>query len=114
MKPIQMDAKFHPPPKNINHLKERDLFMRVLKVFVVSYMKITSNSNEHGIQGVFSTKTEAKECLARKKQIILDRYKENFPDNFEEDSCNSPTWFGISTLDGNNYDEIAITETQVE
>lgn len=92
---------------------KRKEFMRTLKVFVVSYMEITSNSNTHEILRVCATKTEAKECLARKRAEILRRYEENYPDNFEEDECNSPTWFSISTLDGINYDEVVVTEMEV-
>lgn len=114
MKPIQMDAKFHPPPKDINHLKERDLFMRVLKVFVLTHMRRTKdNDTNNEVKFVASTMTKAKAMFAAKKELILGEYEDEHPDDYEVYE-NHPTYWGISCKDVEIWDELLITEKEVD
>lgn len=85
-----------------------------IKVFVLTHTYRTSDNNtDTKVEFVASTITRAKSELAKHRELIVGEYEEKFPDDNEV--CeNHPTFWGITCKDEEVWDELLITEKEVD
>lgn len=89
--------------------------MKNKKVFVL-IKHGTDNQDYSGVNviGVYYTKTAAKEQMAEEENIILDSYKEEYPDNYEVTEDKDESSWSCSCKDSIIFDELLITESELE
>lgn len=89
--------------------------MKNKKVFVL-IKHGTDNQYYSGVNviGVYYTKTAAKEQMAEEENIILDFYKEEYPDNYEVTEDKDESSWSCSCKDSIIFDELLITESELE
>lgn len=89
--------------------------MKNKKVFVL-IKHGTDNQDYSGVNviGVYYTKTAAKEQMAEEENIILDFYKEEYPDNYEVTEDKDESSWSCSCKDSIISDELLITESELE
>lgn len=88
-----------------------------IKVFVLTQVGRAANTETPTFVcvGVFSTKTKAKEVMAKKKEEVLNSYKEKYNEDDYEIYINDPTYcWGIECYDTPVYDEFLIAEKIVD
>ena len=86
-----------------------------IKVFVLTHMYRTTNENETGLEvvAVLSTMAKAKELFAEEKEKVAAEYEEEFPDDWEVYD-NFPTLYGVNCKSEEIWDELLITEKEVD
>lgn len=85
-----------------------------IKVFVLTQVgRDNDNNTKVDVKLVATTMTKAKEKFAELKEGIISYYKEEFPDNFEIGD-NYPTLWNVSCKDEEIWDELQITEKEVD
>lgn len=89
--------------------------MKNKKVFVL-IKHGTDNQDYSGVNviGVYYTKTAAKEQMAEEENIILDFYKEEYPDYYEVTEDKDESSWCCSIKDSTMFDELLITEKIVD
>lgn len=89
--------------------------MKKQKVFVLVQNGVDNQDNSCvDVVGVFSTKTAAKERMADKKADILHFYHEEYPDNYEVTEDEYESSWCCSCKDSIMFDELLITESELE
>ena len=89
--------------------------MKKQKVFILLQHAVDNQDNSCvDVGGVYTTKTAAKEKMAEVADAILDFYKEEYPDNYEVYEDNDESLWSCSCKDSIMYDELLITEKEVE
>lgn len=86
--------------------------MRTLKVFVLSEQHHVDYETSLEVL-VFSTKTAAKAELLRRKDEVLEDFKEGCGNEWEVYE-NHATFWGISSTDSDVWTELLVTETEVK
>lgn len=84
-----------------------------VKVYVVTHM-FRVDDTVLRVEGVYSTKTKAKEKLAEVKESVLDEYKDEYEEDDYEIGTDSPTLFEITHTDEEVWDEILVTEKVID
>ena len=85
-----------------------------IKVFVLTHMYRTNeNDTVLDVVAVLSTMTKAKELFAEEKEKIAAEYEEEFPDDWEVYD-NFPTLYGVTCKSEEVWDELLITEKEVD
>ena len=89
--------------------------MKNKKVFVL-IKHGTDNQDYSGVNviGVYYTKTAAKEQMAEEENYILDFCKEEYPDNYEVTEDKDESSWSCSCKDSIIFDELLITESELE
>lgn len=89
--------------------------MKNKKVFVL-IKHGTDNQDYSGVNviGVYYTKTAAKEQMAEEENYILGFYKEEYPDNYEVTEDKDESSWSCSCKDSIIFDELLITESELE
>lgn len=89
--------------------------MKKQKVFVlIKHGADNQDYSSVNVIGVYSTKTSAKERMQEKKDEILDFYKEEYPDNYEVTEDEEEASWCCSCKDSIMFDELVLTEKEVE
>ena len=89
--------------------------MKKQKVFVlVQHGNDNQDYSSVDVAGVFHTKTAAKERMQEKKAEILDFYKEEYPDNYEVSDDKDESSWSCSCKDSTMFDELLITESELD
>lgn len=89
--------------------------MRTLKVFILTQQGRDDNDQDKLIiLGAYSTKTAAKEKMREVQEELLHNYQENYPDEYEEYEEGFGINWGISCKDFPVFDELLITEKEVD
>lgn len=83
-----------------------------VKVYVVTTM-FRRDDTVLRVEGVYSTKTRAKEKLAELRENTLDEYKEKYEDEYEIGTDN-PTLFEVTHTEEEIWDEILVTEKVID
>lgn len=86
--------------------------MRILKVFVLTEQHHADYETSLEVS-VYSTKTAAKAELLRKRDEVLEDFKEVYGKDWEVYE-NHPTFWGISSTADDVWTELLITETEVQ
>ena len=81
-------------------------------VFVLTELYVNDSDTEVNVLGVYSTKTEAKEKLAEKKQNVLESYEQAFCGEYDV-SEDHPTLFEITHKNEYIWETLQITEKEV-
>lgn len=84
-----------------------------VKVYVVTAM-FRRDDTVLRVEGVYSTKTRAKEKLAKLRDNTLDEYKEKYDEDEYEISTDFPTLFEITHTEEEIWDEILVTEKVID
>lgn len=89
--------------------------MKKQKVFVL-IKHGADNQDYSGVNviGVYSTKTAAKEQMAEEVNNILEFYKEEYPDNYEVSEDKDESSWSCSCKDSIMFDELLITESELD
>lgn len=87
--------------------------MKKQKVFVFTELYGNDSDTEVNVLGVYTTKTKAKEMFADKKQKVLESYEQAFSGEYEV-SEDHPTLFGITLKNEYIWEQLLITEKEVE
>lgn len=89
--------------------------MKKQKVFVlVQHGNDNQDYSSVDVAGVFHTMTAAKERMQEKKDEILGFYKEEYPDNYEVTEDKDESSWSCSCKDSPMFDELVLTEKEVE
>lgn len=89
--------------------------MKKQKVFVLVQNGVDNQDNSCvDVVGVYSTKTAAKEQMAEEVNNILEFYKEEYPDNYEVSEDKDESSWSCSCKDSIMFDELLITESELE
>jgi hypothetical protein len=89
--------------------------MKKQKVFILIQHGVDSQDNSCVyVEGVYSTKTAAKEKMAEVADAILDFYKEEYPDYYEVTEDKEESSWCCSCKDSPMFDELLITESEME
>lgn len=89
--------------------------MKKQKVFILVQHGVDSQDNSCvDVVGVYSTKTAAKEQMAEEENYILDFYKEEYPDSYEVTEDKDESSWSCSCKDSIIFDELLITESELE
>lgn len=83
-----------------------------VKVYVVTIM-FRRDDTVLRVEGVYSTKTRAKEKLAEVKERTIEEYKDNYDGEYEVGTDN-PTLFEITHTEEEIWDEILVTEKVID
>lgn len=86
--------------------------MKKQTVFVLTELYGNDSDTEVNVLGVYSTKTEAKEKLAEKKQNVLESYEQAFCGEYDV-SEDHPTLFEITHKNEYIWETFQITEKEV-
>lgn len=81
-------------------------------VFVLTELYSADDNIDVNVLGVYSTKTEAKEKLAEKKQNVLESYEQAFCGEYDV-SEDHPTLFEITHKNEYIWETLQITEKEV-
>ena len=89
--------------------------MKKQKVFVlVQHGNDNQDYSSVDVDGVFHTKTAAKERMEEKKDEILGFYKEEYPDNYEVYEDKDESSWSCSCKGSIMFDELVITESELD
>ena len=89
--------------------------MKKQKVFILIGHSVDNQDNSCvDVVGVYSTKTAAKEKMAEVENNILDFYEYEYPDNYEVTEDKEEASWCCSIKDSTMFDELLITEKEVE
>ena len=89
--------------------------MKKQKVFILLQHAVDNQDNSCvDVGGVYTTKTAAKEKMAEVADAILDFYKEEYPDNYEVYEDNDESLWSCSCKDSIMFDELLITESELD
>lgn len=86
--------------------------MKKQTVYVLTELYSADDNIDVNVLGVFTTKTEAKEKLAEKKQNVLESYEQAFCGEYDV-SEDHPTLFGITHKNEYIWETLQITEKEV-
>lgn len=84
-----------------------------VKVYVVTIM-FRRDDTVLRVEGVYSTKTRAKEKLAELREKTLDEYKDEYDEDEYEIGTDIPTLFEITHTEEEIWDEILVTEKVID
>ena len=89
--------------------------MKKQKVFVlIKHGADNQDYSSVNVIGVYSTKTAAKERMEEEEDNILNFYKEEYPDNYEVTEDEEEASWCCSCKDSTMFDELVLTEKEVE
>lgn len=89
--------------------------MKKQKVFVLVHHGADNQDNSCvEVEGVYSTKTAAKERIAKLADSILEYYMDEYPDNYEVTEDKEESSWSCSCKDSPIFDELVITESELE
>ena len=89
--------------------------MRTLKVFVLTQQgRDNQDQNTLEVVGVYSTKTAAEEKFKEKQEDIRQFYDLEYPEEYDEYDEGFMVGWGCSCNNSPVYDELLITEKEVD
>lgn len=84
-----------------------------VKVYVVTAM-FRRDDTVLRVEGVYSTKTRAKEKLTEVKERTIEEYKEKYDEDEYEIGTDTPTLFEVTHTEEEIWDEILVTEKVID
>ena len=89
--------------------------MKKQKVFILIQHGVDNQDNSCvDVVGVYSTKTAAKEKMEEVENNILDFYEDEYPDYYEVTEDEEEASWCCSCKDSPMFDELVLTEKEVE